>query len=211
MYGVGRNEELVGKAIRDRRERGLSCDQVRQCARRERRVPRRQAAIPIMSARPARRACGDWASSHRPLLPAPRRPERADRGDGRRDGAVEAGGEGSLPRPVGSGAATIRRRMQRTDRRCSDRAVAVEPRRGRGCPSTVRELGIGYVAYSPLGRGFLTGQITSRRIFRMTTTGAFTPASPARISRRTSHSSARSRRWLGRRAARRRNSRSPGC
>ena len=26
---------------------------------------------------------------------------------------------------------------------------------------TVRDLGIGYVAYSPLGRGFLTGQITS--------------------------------------------------
>ena len=26
---------------------------------------------------------------------------------------------------------------------------------------TVRELGIGYVAYSPLGRGFLTGQFKS--------------------------------------------------
>ena len=26
---------------------------------------------------------------------------------------------------------------------------------------TLRELGIGIVAYSPLGRGFLTGQITS--------------------------------------------------
>jgi aryl-alcohol dehydrogenase-like predicted oxidoreductase len=30
---------------------------------------------------------------------------------------------------------------------------------------TVRELGIGYVAYSPLGRGFLTGQITSPEHF----------------------------------------------
>ncbi len=30
---------------------------------------------------------------------------------------------------------------------------------------TVRELGIGYVAYSPLGRGFLTGQITSAEDF----------------------------------------------
>jgi len=30
---------------------------------------------------------------------------------------------------------------------------------------TVRELGIGYVAYSPLGRGFLTGQITSQEDF----------------------------------------------
>ena len=30
---------------------------------------------------------------------------------------------------------------------------------------TVRELGIGYVAYSPLGRGFLTGQITSPNDF----------------------------------------------
>ena len=35
----------------------------------------------------------------------------------------------------------------------------MEPRsRGRVLP-TVRELGIGYVAYSPLGRGFLTGQL----------------------------------------------------
>ncbi|MDX6205601.1 MAG: hypothetical protein QOE76_784 [Frankiales bacterium] len=32
---------------------------------------------------------------------------------------------------------------------------------GNGVLDTVRELGIGYVAYSPLGRGFLTGQITS--------------------------------------------------
>ncbi len=29
-----------------------------------------------------------------------------------------------------------------------------------GVLQTVRELGIGFVAYSPLGRGFLTGRIT---------------------------------------------------
>jgi aryl-alcohol dehydrogenase-like predicted oxidoreductase len=34
-----------------------------------------------------------------------------------------------------------------------------------GVLPTVRELGIGYVAYSPLGRGFLTGQITSAEDF----------------------------------------------
>ena len=34
---------------------------------------------------------------------------------------------------------------------------------------TVRELGIGYVAYSPLGRGFLTGQLRRSRICRRTT------------------------------------------
>ena len=32
-----------------------------------------------------------------------------------------------------------------------------------GCSPTCRELGIGFVAYSPLGRGFLTGQFTQGR------------------------------------------------
>lgn len=32
--------------------------------------------------------------------------------------------------------------------------------------STLRELGIGFVAYSPLGRGFLTGRLTSREDLR---------------------------------------------
>ena len=61
---------------------------------------------------------------------------------------------------------------------------------------TVRELGIGFVPYSPLGRGFLTGQIkTLGRSRRRTTTAATRRASRARTSRRTSTSCARSRRW----------------
>ena len=42
---------------------------------------------------------------------------------------------------------------------------------------TLRELGIGLVAYSPLGRGFLTGQIRSSRTCPRTTGGAPTRGS----------------------------------
>ena len=46
--------------------------------------------------------------------------------------------------------------------RPAERVLAVHPgSRGRGARHVLRELGIGFVAYSPLGRGFLTGTITS--------------------------------------------------
>src|SRR6476619_5295133 len=67
MYGWGKNEELVGRAIADRRGEPEAAERRR----------------------------------HRPLLPAPRRPDRADRGYGRRDVAAEGRGEGALPRAVG--------------------------------------------------------------------------------------------------------------
>ncbi len=51
--------------------------------------------------------------------------------------------------------------------------------------ATVRELGIGFVAYSPLGRGFLTGQIKSRMILPKMTAAAPGRGSRGRISRRT--------------------------
>ena len=60
---------------------------------------------------------------------------------------------------------------------------------------TVRELGIGFVAYSPLGRGFLTGRFRQPGgLQRRTTTAATRRASRARTSRRTSSSSPASRR-----------------
>ena len=48
-----------------------------------------------------------------------------------------------------------------------------------------RELGIGLVPYSPLGRGFLTGRRRRPRSCRRPTTGACNPASRARTSPRT--------------------------
>ena len=47
---------------------------------------------------------------------------------------------------------------------------------------TCRELGIGFVPYSPLGRGFLTGQFQSPADFGPTTTAATRPGSRGRIS-----------------------------
>ena len=75
---------------------------------------------------------------------------------------------------------------------------------------TIRELGIGLVPYSPLGRGLLTGAVTedaleagdSRRTSR---------ASRATPWRPTSRSSTRSGRSRPRRAAPRASWRSPGC
>ena len=74
-----------------------------------------------------------------------------------------AGGEGALPRPVRSGAG------DHPPRPCGrTRSPRCRPsiRCGAATPEdevlpTVRELGIGFVAYSPLGRGFLTGQFQS--------------------------------------------------
>ena len=76
---------------------------------------------------------------------------------------------------------------------------------------TVRELGIGFVAYSPLGRGFLTGATARPRIWPPATAAATTRASRARTSPGTSSWSSTSRSWRARRASRRRSSRWRGC
>ena len=74
-----------------------------------------------------------------------------------------AAGQGPPPRAVGG-----QRRLDPAggrrppDRGAAERVVAVDPRpRGRRCCGVAREHGIGIVPFSPLGRGFLTGAITS--------------------------------------------------
>ena len=75
----------------------------------------------------------------------------------------------------------------------------------------LRELGIGFVPYSPLGRGFLTGaHALGRPARRRPTSGAATRASRARTSTPTCASSTRSSRSRPRSARRRPRSRSPG-
>ena len=75
----------------------------------------------------------------------------------------------------------------------------------------LRELGIGFVPYSPLGHGFLTGTIRSPDD-SLTMTGARpTRASAKATSRRTSASSTRSRPSPPNSTPHRRRSRWPGC
>ena len=152
----------------------------------------------------------------RPLLPAPRRSERrrsrrpsarwrrwSSEGKVRYLGLSEAGAGDAPPRA-----------RRPSDRRAADRVLAVERaiRRTASSPRC-RELGIGFVAYSPLGRGFLTGEIQALRGPRRGRLPAHvTRASRARTSSKNLELVARirdARRGEGR--ARRRSSRSPGC
>ena len=77
----------------------------------------------------------------------------------------------------------------------------------------IRELGIGLVPYSPLGRGLLTGAITSDADLEAgdSRSSASFPGSTARACAPTCGSSTRYGRWRLRRAARRDSSRWPGC
>jgi aryl-alcohol dehydrogenase-like predicted oxidoreductase len=74
---------------------------------------------------------------------------------------------------------------------------------------TVQELGIGFVPYSPLGRGFLAGRFKS--IDDLAPDGAPRRASRAKISARTWRWSSGCMRWQRARAARRHSWRWHGC
>jgi aryl-alcohol dehydrogenase-like predicted oxidoreductase len=75
----------------------------------------------------------------------------------------------------------------------------------------LRELGIGFVAYSPLGRGMLTGKFARSTTWRIQTFARRTRASPGRTSGTTSAVPTRSNPSPTRSGALRRRSRWPGC
>ncbi len=168
LYGPLTNEELVGTRDQGPSRRVRDRDQVRP-------PDGRRDARRHVDGRPARRLGGARAHldrglaeaprhrPRRPLLPAPGRPECRDRGDRRSDGRARRAGQGSPHRPERGGARDDPARPRRSsDHRRADRVLVVVPRpRGTACSPTCRELGIGFVAYSPLGRGFLSGRFTS--------------------------------------------------
>jgi aryl-alcohol dehydrogenase-like predicted oxidoreductase len=159
MYGVGRNEELVGKAIRDRRDKVTLATKFAN-------VRGADGSFLGVNGKPeyVRKACDDSLRrlgidvidlyyQHRVDTQTPieetigAMAELVKKGKVRFLGMSEAA------------PATIRRAMKihpiaalQTEYSLWSRDVEEE------ILPTCRELGIGFVAYSPLGRGFLTGQ-----------------------------------------------------
>ena len=163
---------------------GRARHQVRQRARRPTAdVARHQRPARVRARRPATRSLQRLGVDHIDLYYQHRvDPRRADRGDRRRDGRARA----APARSATSGSREAApdddppRARRAPDHRAADRVLAVDAAtsRTRSC-RRCRELGIGFVAYSPLGRGFLTG----RDPRRSTTSPRTTSAAPRRASR----------------------------
>jgi aryl-alcohol dehydrogenase-like predicted oxidoreductase len=188
VYGVGRNEELVGKAIRDRRDKVTLATKFANV-----RGPKGEFlginGNPTTSAAPARRrSSGSAGRRDRPVLPAtasiPTRrskdtvgamAELVKQGKVRHLGMSEAA-PGDAPRAVKvHPIAVLQTEYSLWTRDPEDEVLP-----------TCRELGIGFVAYSPLGRGFLLVSSRSPRTSRRRWRRRTTRASRVRTSRRTS-------------------------
>jgi aryl-alcohol dehydrogenase-like predicted oxidoreductase len=162
MYGVGRNEELVGKAIRDRRDRAFLAtkfgnvrgpageflgvkgdpDYVRSACE----ASLRRLGVHVI----------DLYYQHRVDPNVPIEDTVGAMLRLKEEGKVRfLGLSEAAPRTIRRAAAVTTITAVQTELSLWSRDAEAE------VVPTVRELGIGYVAYSPLGRGFLTGQIKS--------------------------------------------------
>src|SRR3982751_1665181 len=162
MYGVGKNEELVGRAIRERRDQVFLATKFGNV---------RGPAGEFLGVRGdpdyVRSACDaslkrlgveviDLYYQHRVDANVP----LEDTGGGmmrlREEGKIRfLGLSEAAPRTIRRAAAVTKIAAVQTELSLWSRDAEAE------VIPTVRELGIGYVAYSPLGRGFLTGQFKS--------------------------------------------------
>ena len=162
MYGVGRNEELVGRAIRDRRERVVIATKFGNV--------RAADGTPLgINGRPdyVRSACEaslrrlgvemiDLYYQHRVDPETPIEDTVGAMAELVREGKVRhLGLSEAAPATIRRAHAVHPIAALQTEYSLWSRDPEAE------ILPTVRELGIGFVPYSPLGRGFLTGQIRS--------------------------------------------------
>jgi len=160
MYGVGQNEELVGRAIRDRRDQIVLATKFGN-------VRATDGAFLGVNGRPdyVRQACEaslkrlgveviDLYYQHRVDPDTPIEDTVGAMGDLVQAGKVRCLGLSE------AGPQTIRRAQAVHPIAALQTEYSLWSRDAEGeILSTVRELGIGFVPYAPLGRGFLTGQI----------------------------------------------------
>src|SRR5437588_4094480 len=162
MYGVGRNEELVGRAIRDRRERVFLATKFGNV-----RGPGGEFLGVKGDPDYVRSACDaslkrlgieviDLYYQHRVDANVPIEDTVGAMARLREEGKIRfLGLSEAAPRTIRRAAAVTTISAVQTELSLWSRDAEAE------VLPTVSELGIGYVAYSPLGRGFLTGQFKS--------------------------------------------------
>ena len=198
MYGPFTNEELVGKAIHGRRDEVVVATKFGNVRGSDDGQSRASTAGPSTSTRLRASPKRLGVDTHRPLLPAPCRSARPDRRDRRRHGRAgraRARCATSACREAGAGNDPPRSCVHPITG-AANRVLAVDARHRRRDPADLRELGIGFVAYSPLGRGLLTGSVTASNLpasdFRRGTTHVSrpTPSTPTAIANRARYSAA---------------------
>ena len=163
-YGPFVNEELVGEALEPFRDQVVIATKFGfqdgvvskgQDSRPERIREVAEAALITAPHRP-----------HRSLLSASRRYQRSDGGRGRSGQGTDWGRQGQTFRHVGSGVQSIRRAhaVQPVAALQSEYSLWWREPEKEILP-LLEELGIGFVPFSPLGKGFLTGAINERTSF----------------------------------------------
>jgi len=166
MYGSGRNEELVGKALRDRRDKAFIATKFA--------IQRGDGGSFVgISGKPeyVKQACDaslrrlgvdtiDLYYQHRVDPNVPIEDTVGAMARLKEEGKVRyLGLSEAAPQTIRKAHATHPITAVQTELSLWSRDAESD------VVPTVRELGIGYVAYSPLGRGFLTGQIKSPNDF----------------------------------------------
>jgi aryl-alcohol dehydrogenase-like predicted oxidoreductase len=168
MYGYGRNEQLVGPAIADRRDKVVLATKfgfVRDEADQAKRGIRGDAAYVQQAAEASLKRLGldhiDLYYQHRvdPSTPIEETVEAmaslVKQGKVRHLGLSEAGAETIRRAHAVHPITAVQTEWSLWSRDIEDEVVP-----------TCRELGIGIVPYSPLGRGFLTGRFASKEDFK---------------------------------------------